>query len=373
VERVVQNASLTLDFAAGAKPGGPVEGKETVYLHLLVVAPDRDRAGALVGLGSNLSATTDAGQALTLRAYSGSEGGLADGKSARVCLLAQDIDVRARQLRTVEGELLVYPHSRTVRLEFPLGRPEKRPLPQTRAAEGLQVTLEEFRLEAGQATAVLSQQWPAGTTVTRPRPEIPFGTVALAGGIPNYPSAERSETLERPNGEQSRRYRLVFPGVKQAPEKITVEALVRCGKPEAVRFRLADIPLHEPERPAAAPAAGQRPAAGAAAPAARGGAPVRVQVRVNGQPAGVGTPSLGLKPGATPNAPWRWLSLPTDAAGTAQVPGLKPGRYRAVLSWTPAPGRAAAAGNGRWFNNQPQFTVISGKPLALPVLEWRGQ
>src|SRR4029453_11195416 len=62
VERVIQNASLTLDFAPEGSESAAAEGRQTLYLYLGVEAADRDRLLGIVGLGRNLSATTDAGQ-----------------------------------------------------------------------------------------------------------------------------------------------------------------------------------------------------------------------------------------------------------------------------------------------------------------------
>src|SRR5688572_18806568 len=57
VERVVQNASLTLDFAPDTREAAPVEGRQTVYVHLAVSAPDRDLVSGIVGLSREITAT----------------------------------------------------------------------------------------------------------------------------------------------------------------------------------------------------------------------------------------------------------------------------------------------------------------------------
>src|SRR5437868_2296477 len=59
VERVIQNASLTLDFAPVAGEARPLEGQQTVYVYLAVVAPNRDQITGIVGLGKTASAATD--------------------------------------------------------------------------------------------------------------------------------------------------------------------------------------------------------------------------------------------------------------------------------------------------------------------------
>src|SRR5205823_688572 len=127
------------------------------------------------------------------------------------------------RLRQVNGELVVYPHARSVRLQFPA----RGHLPQTQTAEGLRVTLQEFRWENHTATAVLTEEWPAGVAVSRIRPEIPFGIIAQnAAGVPTYASEGRSTSGPRKESEQSQYFRLTFPDMEQPPDRLLVEALV---------------------------------------------------------------------------------------------------------------------------------------------------
>src|SRR5688572_1612320 len=79
VERVVQNASLTLDFAPEMGDAAAVDGRQTIYVHMAVSGPDRDLVSGIVGLSREITATTDTGQKVVLRSYTSSDGGSPDG------------------------------------------------------------------------------------------------------------------------------------------------------------------------------------------------------------------------------------------------------------------------------------------------------
>src|SRR5262245_22964128 len=232
VERVVQSASLVLDFTEPRKEPDD-EGKQTVYVHLLVTAPERDQACAIAALGEGLAGVTDSGQKLELRPYAAPEAGPADGRSWRACLLAQDVDVRARALKEVTGELVVYPKSRAIRVEFST----RNPLPQTKTIDGVRVTLHEYQFANQEAKVVVSEQWPAGATLGRLRDEVPFGVTAAGGtGVPAIASEGRAETVDAAGAAPGRRLQLLFTDLAAAPNLITVEALLRSGAPQTVPF-----------------------------------------------------------------------------------------------------------------------------------------
>jgi hypothetical protein len=160
--------------------------------------------------------------------------------------------------------------------------------------------------------------------------------------------------------------------MEQPPDRILVEALVRSGAPETIPFQLRDVPL-----PGSDPAPGGDSSAVAVSPAdhpdlvPQGGARVRFSVRLQGRPAGRGTLAVGLSAaGTTAPAPWRWLTLGTDAAGTALLPNLRPGRYRAALRWIPADGAASLPPGGRWLHNLIEFNATTASLSELPALEW---
>src|SRR5438132_8678294 len=111
IERVVQNCSLTLEFSGGAPAQ---QGGQSVYLYLAAIARDRNQASGIAGLAKGATATTDTGQTVALRGYSRNDEEAPDGRSWRAYLLAQDVDLKARQLRDVRGALLVYPSARCV-------------------------------------------------------------------------------------------------------------------------------------------------------------------------------------------------------------------------------------------------------------------
>ncbi len=367
VERIVQNSSLTVEFTGGQ--AAPVDGGQTNYVYLAVVAPDADRARAIVGLGKQLTATTDTGQRLALRNYAAAEGGGPDGRTWRTYVIAQDVNAGARGFASLAGELIVFPNSRAVGLEFPT----RLPFPQTQAAEGLRVTVHEVRRSGDTTAAVVSQHWPAGVSVTRLRAEVPFGLVALdSAGVPSYASEGRVIPTEAQPGQHLQKTEITFPQ-SDLPHRFRHEALVRSGEPTAIPFRLESIPLPDSE-PDAAPERGTNPMSGSHPYlVGRGGGAVRVPVRVVSAPAGKGVLSGALAPQGAASPSWRWLSVPTDEQGIAIIANVRPGRYLVRLRWTPKPGSLAGPGPGRWTGDTARVEVVAGKTTDLPALQWHAE
>lgn len=368
VERVVQNASLTLDFAPTPPAADAVDGRQTVYVYVAVSGPDRDTVSGIVGFGKETTGVTDTGQQVALRSYAASDGAAPDGRSWRTYMLAHDVEMGARILREVRGELLVYPRSRAARVDFPLHGAG----PQSHTVEGLKVTLQEWHWENHTLTATIREEWAADANVARLRPEIPFGVVALAaGGVPAQANEGRSSASERKEGEAAQTFHLVFTDLAEPPERLAVEALVRTGVPTAYPFRLRDIPLPDGDEDPPTSESDTGALLDPALTSANGG-DLKASVHIDGRPAGPGTLSLGLRAAKDPAGPWRWLSVPTDAAGCAVVPHLRPGQYRALLRWTPAGDSAPAPdGAGLWIRDTADLVVAPGGTVTLPPLEWR--
>src|SRR4051794_38797567 len=95
IERIVQNSSLTLNFAGEHAE----EGGQSVYLYLAAIAPDRGKASGITGLASGATAITDTGQTVRLSGYSRNEEEAPDGHSWKAYLLARDLELAARRLR----------------------------------------------------------------------------------------------------------------------------------------------------------------------------------------------------------------------------------------------------------------------------------
>jgi hypothetical protein len=360
VERIVQNSSMTLDFA----PARPTEdGGQSVYLYLAVIAADRDQVSGIASVASGATATTETGQTVTLHAYPRNEEAAADGRSWKAYLLAQDVDLAARRLTDIRGELVVYPHSRCARVELALDQP----LPQVKSVDGLRVTASDFKWENREASVTLTEEWPAGTLIARTRSEAPFGVTTVSmGGRAAYASEGRSTVSGRP-AERHQEFRLVFPQLEEKPARLVLEALVRRGEPERVPFHIADVPLPGGQLPLVA--ANPRSADVSPALQSPAGGALGLSVRVAGQAAGEGTLSVGLR-AARPGEAWRWVSLRTGANGQARLDGLRPGRYEARLGWAPRAAGTPLLGPGRWRGERAEVNAAAGRVTVVPALEW---
>jgi len=361
VARITQNQVLTLEFNSATPTA---TARQTVWITLAVEAPTPAAALAIDGFGPAAIAEIGTGERVTVYTQPGEPAIRLEGRRWEGYLVLPEVDGGVDQLRRLAGELLVYRHAEVVRLEFPLNQP----VPQQRAWRDYQVELRSISRQGSRLAAEIVARWPASLSVTRWGRESPYGIHAVSRQGTPLPYHEAGSEPLRSGDGRGWRYRIAWDVGSQPPGRIVVEALVRSGRPESVRFELRDLLF-----PSARPIPAEPPEAEAnALPAtfryrasARGGAialattpprPIRFAIGLSRwEDGGWG--------------PWRWAYLDADPHGRATVAPLMPGRYRVQLLGCAGddPGREVWRG-GR----EPLVVEVRAEePIALPPLAVR--
>jgi hypothetical protein len=368
VERFMQQQNLTEEFAADQPP--EKKGRQHLYLGLAVYPPDPKLLANVQGLDPRVIAFAGpGGKVITLRSYPADDGPLLDGVW-RTQLAAQDLDLTVSTLNRLQGELVVFPHARRVTLDFPL------PVSQavTKEAEGLKVTVKNMRARTGGLAATVEMEWPASQNVAILNPEAPGGiTLHTAAGTPLIPNGAGTSGTTR-GGKVLRTQNISLSELKEKPVKLRLEVLVRNGTPRKIPFSFASIPLPD--------TLGLEPAAIAADAdfsvrshpfVAQGGGILTATVR--GASSLEGRLLLGISRfEAGTFGAVRWLELAPDREGKVSLAGVRPGRYRVTVAWSP---EAAAPGGGlirelpstaRVLAPPATVQIAAGKTLALQPL-----
>lgn len=361
VEQVQQQQYEQVEFPRGGQEGavGKSSGRQHLFVRLAVHPPQPGMLPNIDGLDSKVLATA-AGKSLALRGYPVDDGSPLNGGVWRHQLSAQEVDLGATHLSKLQGELLVYPKAQLVALDLPL----EGKLPITKQQGGFRATLRSVKMRTGTLTVGVDIEWPNSLSVTRPNPESPTGVVALTRiGAPIIPNGGSSANQNR-EGFTARTHNLTFVDVKDLPEKLRVEALVRSGPVQRIPFTLPDIPL--PDTLGAENETGDEEEMGPLEEGdpfyARGGGTVVAPVKS----LATGRVLLGLaRVEGGVAGPWRWL--PTRAEkDRVLLTSIRPGKYRVARAW--APSLAAPSARKRLGDAQ-EIDLAAGQTVTLPAVE----
>lgn len=366
VEQVQQQQMEQIEFPAGtpADSPGKASGQQHLFFKLAVYPPRPDLLPHVEGLDAKVLGVAG-DKSLTFRSSPVEDTGPLRGGVWRTQLYAQEVALSATQLSRFQGDLIVYPKARVVTLDFPL----RGPLPATKDSDGMRATLRSVKNRASTLTVGLDIEWPASLSVTRLNPDSPSGVVAVTQvGSSLPPSGGSSSTNDR-KGWVSRQHSLTFVDVKELPDKIRVEALVRSGAAQRIHFAFPDIPLPDTFDLAEETEGEEGSALEAGHPLyARGGGTLVAPLRgtVSGQFL------FGLS--RVEGGGRRWLSgrMEKDRAVLSQ---LQPGRYRVWRAWVPALSEkvpppettSALVQSGEAV----EVEVAAGQTVTLPVVEVR--
>lgn len=150
-------------------------------------------------------------------------------------IAAHGLSGRATSLRTVAGNLPVYPEAKLVRFHIPWSKDD---VPLTIEASGAAATLRRFQLVEEDSTLWVSVRPPAGLRVApfdlpgsiEARAVDPYGNLVNNGGITR---------IEQVRDGAEPEYRLSAPALRRTPHRLTLDALCvgggAAGKPFEIR------------------------------------------------------------------------------------------------------------------------------------------
>ena len=164
----------------------------------------------------------------------------------------------------------------------------------------------------------------------------------------------------------------LFPGVEEEITRIFWDFQEKSHPEKLFSFRLTDIPFPDA---APAPPAGNAPAP-QDAPSNRpfyekGGGTLVFSVQMQGKTVADGSVRLGLAQQTTEGwGPVRWLEAVVGSDGTVRLEDLKPGAYRLLRTFTPHVAPAVDLAKGHWSGGELKVQVTAGKELIAEPLRW---
>lgn len=336
-------------------PGKP-QPPRPFLLPLTVRAPDGD-PDTLYSL-DNLRALDNLGREIILpRPAVVWDGAIATGGPPdewRPVLDLGVLDSRIRKLTLLDGELVLFRHVRTERVEMPLSSST----PYTRKLPDVDLTVSHVQAAGPQSYIVHFQAaWAADTVVSTAHgsPFWPYPGVRLQSGkiVRWRPrSLSRSTSAER----QIAAMEGTCDGIPTDPPVALVwDFLIKSSPDRRVAFRLQNIAI--------------RGDAGVALAAGMGG--ISSTVHGEGDRPGGGLVALGLARKAGAGwGPVRWHLRETDDAGAVVLENVEPGEYRVFRTFNPRnPHGDPENLSARWDRTPLEVQVQAGKVVALPPLK----
>jgi hypothetical protein len=377
VERVSVFETRSLE---GGGHSRSVQRSCALTLRLTAAAPEELQA--ILGIAPEIRAMDDTGQRLHARGPvlpSFSAGAVPGG--SRLVASLEAPDRRATRLAEVAGELILYRTVTPARIEFDLAAD---PGERVETLGSARITLQKAEVSGDECVVRLRVEGdPALVVADQPQAlERAVPVLLTRSGARHRLGSFSATSGVSPEGKLFTEQKLTFRGLKEAPSRLVLDALLKSDPDRRIAFRLVDVPL-PPEYPAQ-PASGSTNRRIGVAPSRSDVTGVRVTgplAAVNGGSlagaveatgAGGGRVAFGLS--LREGSGWsavRWIEAPTDAAGMARITGMRPGRYRVRRTFTRTTAGTSAAGG--WKNDDVTVFVVAGMETLLPPLQREGK
>jgi hypothetical protein len=330
IEEVSQQQYEQTDFPPGGmdKATAKPAGRQSLALKLAVYPPQASMLPNIDGLDSKITATVGGDKPVVLTHWPLDDANPLLGGVWRNQLMAQDVDLAAPYMKRLEGDLIVYPKARTVTLDFPLKAGT------TKMVDGFRATLKTVKLRSDTLSVLMETEWPTSLSVTRPNPDSPSGIAAVTkSGLALMPSGGSTSNNDR-TGFTGKVHNLSFVDVKDPPDVIRVEALVRSGGAHKIHFSIPEVPLPDSMSLDGDPSDAHDPGpldAGDPFYTKGGGTLLAPLVGKSAGRLMIGLSRIENGVGG----PWRWLLPNMEHADRATLGSVKPGKYRVVRAWLP--------------------------------------
>lgn len=245
LDRVTHNRNMVMTYDAGG-----IRTQRSLQLQLRLAGGAGAPSSPAIFRVNSVTAE-DNGQPIGL-SYSASLMSRQDtGSLLQVYVSVASLPPLARELRSIEGEIVVFKSTRAMQIDLPLtaGSPAA---PVER--EGVRVVVREMHVDGLTARAVIEAEGPEGSSLLH-NPEEPGYGVGLIGKD-GRPIPAMDGTLEHSQPNRSE-YRVRFRSVVGPPTAVRLRLVHRGGGRSVYPFRLEKIAI--PERPIAGSQPGKTP------------------------------------------------------------------------------------------------------------------
>lgn len=239
IDRLSHSLGLGINYQTGLgkRDAGSVESRRTLQMQLAAYAPDSRVAAGLATFQVS-SVTVDlAGRTAEVPHYGGILESPNDNAVIRAYLYVPNLPLAAREIRSVEGQIVAYDHSEVVDLEIPL---EGRKPPVSVEKDGVKATLREMNAEGGGAQLVLwVETAPDGVLL----PTSNDGTYGVTLSSADRRSAIPSGgSVVQPRANQAE-YRVAFHSLRGPAGSVRVKILSRGGGRHTYPFKIDHVPI----------------------------------------------------------------------------------------------------------------------------------
>jgi hypothetical protein len=238
IDRVTHNNTVIYSYKnPQAKEQAPLEYRRTVQLQLGVFAKDASAAAGLTSFVIRSVTVEGAKRLLEVPHYGGVMENPNDTAAVRAYLYVPSFPVRAREIRTVEGEIVGYDRSSQVEIDVPVADAK---LPLTEERGGVKVTVQELTVQGATVQLVLRTQGPEGSVLA---PTANDGTYGVSlYNADNRAAAPAGGTLTQPRSNEGE-YRLGFQNLRGSAGRVRVRLLLRGGERRVYPFKIERVPV----------------------------------------------------------------------------------------------------------------------------------
>lgn len=239
VDRINQNRRITVNYRTdGAKKDpGSVQVQQTAQFQIALFS---DEEWARTGLATFQvkSVTVDGPRGpLEVPHYGGPLESPGDNALVRAYLYVSSVPALAREIRSVDGEVVCYKKTTPLEIDIPLG--EGKP-PVTVEKDGVRATLKEFAPEGALVRVLLSLEAPPTSVLVNTTIDNSYGVALYTGETRTANSNGGMLIQPRPNQSE---YRLTFSPGQDNPTRLRVRVLHRAGPRLVYPFKIQKIPL----------------------------------------------------------------------------------------------------------------------------------
>jgi len=221
----------------------PLDSRCTVQMQVAVFATDPTAGPGLATFQVHMVTAEERGRVGEAPHYGGLIDTADDGALLRAYLYMPSFPALAREVRTIEGEIVAYEKTEPLRIEVPLPGLK---FPASAEKDGVRATVRELTTEGGGARLTLSLEGPPSSILLNGKVAGGYGVSLL--DLEGRPASLATGNLVNPRPNQSE-YRLAFSNLRAAPSKVVVQIIHRGGARRVYPFRFERVPL--PIRPPA--------------------------------------------------------------------------------------------------------------------------